>query len=418
MSHSRRTFLSRSLATGCSLAASPLLTPVSIASAPFENRLIVVILRGGMDGLGVVQPWGDPDFAALRAGSGMREIGQRNGPLPLNDFYAMHRALAPLMPLWRRGEVGFVNAVSTPYRNKRSHFDGQDLLEAGLEDTREGIRDGWLNRMLQVVPGISAETAYTIGPSGMLLTKGAAEVSEWSPQAVLAMTPQARRLMEHVMHDDPLFRDTLAEAMALSDIGESAQMMRAGGMDGAPDDMLSGMAAVRQGAQLAKDNAGAVHVAKFAAERLRGEARIAAFSINGWDTHARQDSALRGPLAQLAEMIVTLRDDLGPVWARTGVIAMTEFGRTVRINGTGGTDHGTGGTLVFAGGALRGGQVHGAWPGLDEAALFERRDLMPTSDVRAQAAWIMRGLFGLSRDVLENAVFPGLDMGADAGVVR
>lgn len=176
MSHSRRTFLSRSLATGCSLAASPLLTPVSIASAPFENRLIVVILRGGMDGLGVVQPWGDPDFAALRAGSGMREIGQRNGPLPLNDFYAMHRALAPLMPLWRRGEVGFVNAVSTPYRNKRSHFDGQDLLEAGLEDTREGIRDGWLNRMLQVVPGISAETAYTIGPSGMLLTKGAAEV--------------------------------------------------------------------------------------------------------------------------------------------------------------------------------------------------------------------------------------------------
>ena len=412
----RRGFLARSLALGCSAAASPLMTPVALASAPWENRLVVVILRGGMDGLGVVQPWGDPSFAALRERSGMRERGMAGGPLDLTDFYAMHQGLEALMPLWRAGELGFVNAVSTPYRNKRSHFDGQDLLEAGVPDGVQP-RDGWLNRMLQSVPGIEARTAYTIGSSGMLLTKGAAEVAQWSPQAVLAMTPQARRLMEHVMHDDPLFRDTLAEALMLSDSGEYAQMMRSGGMDGDPEDMLSGMAAVRQGAQLAKDNAGAVHVAKFAADRLREEARIAAFSINGWDTHARQDAALRAPLEQLAQMILTLKEGLGPVWGKTGVIAMTEFGRTARINGTGGTDHGTGGMMVYAGGALKGGQVLGAWPGLGEAALYQGRDLMPTSDVRAQAAAVMQGLFGLPRDVLETAVFPGLDMSGAASLV-
>lgn len=412
MSLSRRAFLSQTLAAGCSLAASPLLTPVAIASAPWENRLVVVILRGGMDGLGVVQPWGDPDFASLRAGGGRRSAG----PLDLTDFYALHPALAPLLPLWQAGELGFVNAVSTPYRNKRSHFDGQDLLEAGVA-AGGAIRDGWLNRMLQAVPGVEAETAYTIGTSGMLLTKGAAEVAEWSPQAVLAMSPQAQRLMEHVMHDDPLFRDVLSEALTLSASGDAAEMMQAGGMDGSADEMLSGMAAVRQGAQVAKDNAGADHVARFAADRLRGDARIAAFSINGWDTHARQDRALKRPLGQLARMILTLKEGLGPVWAKTGVIAMTEFGRTARLNGTEGTDHGTGGMMVYAGGALRGGQVLGDWPGLSEAALFDRRDLMPTSDVRAQAAAVMQGLFGLPRDLLEDTVFPGLDMGGAARLV-
>jgi len=412
---SRRDFLTRTLAVGCSAAASPLVTPVAIASDPGNvlgnNRLVVIILRGGMDGLGVVQPWGDPNFEALRGGQGGKP-GDPRGPIAVDGYYALHQALAPLMPLWRAGELGFVNAVSTPYRNRRSHFDGQDLLEAGVTEG-QAIRDGWLNRMLQAVPGVQAETAYTIGASGMLLTKGQASVAEWSPQSVLAMTPQARRLMEEVMHDDPLFRDTLTRAFELSASSGGMAMMQSD----RTEDMLEGMAAVRQGAQLAKDNAGAEHVARFAADRLKSDARIAAFSINGWDTHARQDAALRGPLSELAQMILTLRDQLGPVWGHTGVIAMTEFGRTARINGTNGTDHGTGGTMVLAGGALRGGQVHGRWPGLAEADLYQRRDLMPTSDVRAQAAWVMRGLFGLSREVLEGTVFPGLDLGEDPGLI-
>ena len=159
-------------------------------------------------------------------------------------------------------------------------------------------------------------------------------------------------------------------------------------------------------------------VAEFAAEQLRGDTRIASFSINGWDTHNRQDKSIKPALDRLADTVLGLQSGLGPdVWGKTAVVAMTEFGRTARINGTGGTDHGTGGVMVLAGGAIRGGQVLGKWPGLSEADLYDRRDLMPTSDVRALAAWIMRGLAGLDRAMLEKTVFPGLDMGADPGLL-
>jgi uncharacterized protein (DUF1501 family) len=156
----------------------------------------------------------------------------------------------------------------------------------------------------------------------------------------------------------------------------------------------------------------------FAAGRLRGDTRIAAFSLGGWDTHRGQNSALQRPLSRLQRIILRLQNQSGPqVWGRTTLIAMTEFGRTARQNGSAGTDHGTGGVIVLAGGALRGGRVFGGWPGLSEAALYDRRDLMPTSDVRAWAAWAMRGLFGLDRAVLEGAVFPGVQMGSDPGLI-
>ena len=156
----RRAFLLRSGALGCSLAASPLITPVSFAAAPWDRRLVVIILRGGMDGLDVVRPVGDPDYAALRPRI------DTQAPIDLDGFYAMHAGLAPLKPLWRKGQLGFVHAVSTPYRNKRSHFDGQDLLEAGTASLA-GVRDGWLNRLLQNVPGAAADTAYAIGHSDL-----------------------------------------------------------------------------------------------------------------------------------------------------------------------------------------------------------------------------------------------------------
>jgi uncharacterized protein (DUF1501 family) len=158
-------------------------------------------------------------------------------------------------------------------------------------------------------------------------------------------------------------------------------------------------------------------LAAFAAERLVDDTRIAAFSLGGWDTHRRQDNALPRALGQLADAILTLQTGLGPVWAKTAVIAMTEFGRTVRENGTQGTDHGTGGAMVLAGGAVRGGRVLGRWPGLDEADLYDRRDLLPTGDVRDYAAWALRSAFGIERAVLEGQVFPGLSLGADPGLL-
>ncbi|TDK41252.1 DUF1501 domain-containing protein [Antarcticimicrobium luteum] len=406
---SRRAFLARGAVLGCSAAASPFLTRVSYAAAPWDTRLVVIILRGGMDGLDVVQPYGAPEYATLRrtlAG------GPGRGASDLDGFFALHPALAPLMPLWARGEMGFVHAVSTPYRDKRSHFDGQDLLEAGTADLGS-VRDGWLNRMLQLVPGIEAQTAFALGHGEMKVLTGAAPVADWSPEAELSMSPQAMRLAELVMQDDPLFHPALAEALMLSQAapaGMAGNGDEDGDGDGAGTMMLPPTAGTGKGM---------VPVAEFAAQQLRGDSRLVSFSITGWDSHRNQSRVLGGALGQLAETVTTLHDGLGPeIWGKTAIVAMTEFGRTVGENGTGGTDHGTGGAMVLAGGALRGGRVHGRWPGLDEAALYDRRDLLPTGDVRAAAAWILRGVAGLDRAGLERTVFPGLDMGEDPRLLR
>ncbi|SFB84180.1 DUF1501 domain-containing protein [Tropicimonas isoalkanivorans] len=387
----RRRFLRTSAVLGCSAAASPLLTPVSFAAAPWDARLVVIILRGGMDGLDVVQPYGDREFASLRGGT--VGIGEASGDAQdLDGFFALHPALLPLLPLWTAGDLAVAHAVSTPYRDKRSHFDGQDLLEAGagFGPGERPARDGWLNRMLQGIPGLEAETAFAIGQEDPLLLRGDAPVANWAPGASLALTPQAELLLEIVCQDDVLFRDAIEEALQVS--GEIAD---GGAVKGAPH----------------------LQVAEFAAERLRAETRIAAFSINGWDTHRDQGHGLSRALGRLSDTILALQDGLGPVWGQTAVLAMTEFGRTVRPNGTGGTDHGTGGAMLMAGGAVRGGVVHGRWPGLGEADLYQRRDLLPTADVRGYAAAVMRELLGIDRTLLETTIFPGLRMEGTGGVI-
>lgn len=401
---SRRAFLVRSGAIGCTAAASPLWTPLSFAAAPWDTRLVVIILRGGMDGLDVVQPYGAPEYASLRktlAG------GPQNGAHDLDGFFALNPALGPLMPLWAAGELGFVHAVATPYRDKRSHFDGQDLLEAGTASLGSA-RDGWLNRMLQQVPGVEAQTAYSIGHGEMKVLSGPAPVADWSPDADLVMSPQAMRLAELIMQDDPLFHAALSEALSLSEGAQEAAMDEA---------EMSGNGMQMQVPRPGKGKSH-VKIAEFAAEQLRGDTRLASFSINGWDTHNRQQKSLAVALERLSDTILTLRDGVGgAVWRKTAIVAMTEFGRTARENGTGGTDHGTGGAMVLAGGAIRGGRVHGDWPGLAEEALYQRRDLMPTGDVRAAAGWIMHGMTGLDRGVIERVVFPGLDLGGDPGLL-
>jgi uncharacterized protein (DUF1501 family) len=387
----RRKFLASGLMIGCSAAASPLLTPVAFASAPWDNRLVVIVLRGAMDGLDAVRPVGDRDYAGLRP-----TLAVSDGQQELDGFWALHPAMSDLMPLYQSGELGFAHAVSTPYRDKRSHFDGQDILEAGTVGLDGGAgRNGWLNRMLAGVPGITAETAYAIGTERLLILRGDVPVSRWTPEARLNLSPQARLLLDIVHRDDPLFHAASEGAMRIVDELEAEE----------------------DGADPARNARAHVQLAEFAASRLLGESRIASFSVSGWDTHSQQERGLGQALTRLSETILTLRTELGPVWDKTAVLCLTEFGRTARENGTRGTDHGTGGAMIFAGGAMRGGQVIADWPGLSESDLYVGRDLMPTRDVRAHAAWVMRGLFGLDRSVLEGTVFPGLDMGRDAGLV-
>ena len=401
----RRRFLMGGAALGCSAAASPFVTPVAMAAAPWDARLVVVILRGAMDGLDVIQPYGDPALAGLRPTLLTGEAGEA---IDLDGFYALHPLFAPLKPMWDAGQFGAVHAVSTPYRDKRSHFDGQDILEAGIPDlAKGGLRDGWLNRMLQVVPDLEAEVAFAIGREQMLVLSGEAPAARWSPDARLQISANARALLNVVHHDDPIFRDASEDAVEIAEqIGLQSEL----------NEETRTMMMTRMAGNL-RPSGEHVKIAEFAASRLRGNTRIASFSINGWDTHARQRNALRRGANTLTDTILTLQAGLGPVWDKTAVLCFTEFGRTARENGSQGTDHGTGGAMLFAGGALRGGQVLGAWPGLGEGELYAGRDLMPTRDVRSFAAWVMRDLMGIDRTTLEQAVFPGLDLGSNPGLV-
>ena len=403
---------------GCSAAAHPFMTTVTLAGAdggaPLgDHRLVVIILRGAMDGLDVLRPVGERTFEGYRPTLAATES------LDLDGFFGLHLGLSGLHPLWQSGELAFVHATSTPYRDKRSHFDGQDLLEAGTSPDLPSahLRDGWLNRMLQSVPGLQSETAFAVGRQEMRIMRGPAPVMDWSPDTAVNLSPQAQLLLEQVYHDDPLFMAAAAEAMMLSDLDLGDEM---GGLAMNGEEMGSMMMAetpavpVLRGARLGE----ADRVADYAAERLRGATRIAAFSLTGWDTHKGQGKGFGRALARLERSILRLKSGLGPeIWGKTTVLAMTEFGRTVAENGTGGTDHGTAGAMLVAGGAIRGGKVYGQWPGLEEADLFERRDLMPTSDVRAWAAHAMRGLYGFDRGLLQDKVFPGLEMGEDPGLI-
>lgn len=397
----KRRFFLRNIGLGaaCSLAAHPLLTSVTLAQAaggaPLgKHRFISVILRGGMDGLDVLRPYGDPDWAALRPHLSAGPLGP-----DLNGFYALHPGLEGLLPLWQAGELGFVQATSTPYRDKRSHFDGQDLLEAGLGMEaglgQEG-QSGWLNRLLGLMPGVESETAYAFGLDAAPILAGPATARLWSPNLRLALSPQAERLLTQLYHEDPLFRDTASEALALAALNENGAM--GGGAASYP---------------------AVTALADFAAGRLREATRIAAFSLGGWDTHRGQPGALAGALGRLQHLILRLKAQMGPeVWGQTLLMAMTEFGRTARENGTRGTDHGTGGLMILAGGALRGGRIYGDWPGLAEADLYDRRDLLPTSDLRLWVARGLRGLYGVKSAALGQTVFPGLDFSPGDDLLR
>lgn len=373
----RRAFLRSGFALGCAAAAAPALTPLRLLAAPGENRLVVIVLRGAMDGLGIFPPAADREYAALRPGLAAQVSKEL---VPLDGRFGMDGRLAALEPLWRAEELAVAHAVSTPYRDKRSHFDGQDLLENGGEEVGV-LKDGWLNRVAALLPGATAAEALSVGRDAMLLTSGAAPFGSWAPGQQLILRNDERGLLTRIYAQDPLFAEAVAMAEALSaDAGERRES-----------------------------------AAAYAARRLAGEARIAAFSIGGWDTHANQHGALGRPLAALSEAILALRSGLGPAWSRTLVVAMTEFGRTARENGNRGTDHGTGGAALLAGGALRGGRIYGSFPGIAERQLYGGRDLEPTEDVRRHAAWAISAQFGLPRAALETAIFPGLDMGGAPG---
>jgi uncharacterized protein (DUF1501 family) len=374
------------LAGGASFAAWAYLPKFARAADGRDPRLIVVILRGALDGLATVAPVGDPDYAALHGSIALAADGPHPATM-LDSLFALHPSMPEFARMYRENHAAVIHAVATPYRD-RSHFDGQDVLESGFAGPGR-VQSGWLNRALQGLPrGERVMSALAVGPTTPLVLRGAAPTVGWSPVALpQADDDTAARLVELYRHRDPQLANALTQGLQLDKIAQSDDMR--------PKPGINGMRVVARGAaklMVADDGP-----------------RIAALAFDGWDTHANEG----GPVGRLAQLLSGLdgalaefESGLGAHWRDTAVVVATEFGRTVRINGTEGTDHGTGTIALLAGGAVKGGRVISNWPSLRPASLYEGRDLAPTTDLRVVIKGVLADHLGLSERVLAEAVFP------------
>lgn len=369
-----------------------------------DPRFLTIVLRGALDGLAAVAPVGDPDWVRLR-GDNALTLGSATPALPLDNFFALNPAMPNLARMYRAGHATIVHAVASPYR-ERSHFDGQDVLESGF--IKPGASDtGWLNRALATMaPAERArggKEVFAVGPVTPLIVRGAAPVMSWTPPKLPPATQDTvMRLLDLYRHTDP------ALARALEERVDLAQIAREGGLATSP----------QKGGRPAQKGPGA-YIKKYFADSAGAAAtflarddgpRIGALAFDGWDTHADEGVA-SGHLAlwldALDGALAAVESGMGPAWNQTVVTVVTEFGRTARINGTAGTDHGTATVAFLAGGALKGGRVIADWPGVGEAHLYEDRDLKPTTDLRAVLKGVLRDHLRVDARALDDKVFPG-----------
>ena len=371
---------------GASFAAWAYLPKFARAADGRDPRLIVVILRGALDGLATVAPIGDPDYVALHGSIALSADGPHAATM-LDSFFALHPSMPEFARMYRENKAAVIHAVSTPYRD-RSHFDGQDVLESGYAGPGR-VQSGWLNRALEVLPkGERVTRALAVGPTTPLVLRGVAPTVGWAPVALpQADDDTAARLVDLYRHRDPALGVALSQGLQLE--------MVALGDDMRPKPGVNNMRVVARGAAkvMAADDG----------------PRIAALAFDGWDTHANEG----GPVGRLAQLLSGLdgalaefESGLSGRWRDTVVVVATEFGRTVRINGTEGTDHGTGTIALLAGGAVKGGRVIANWPTLKPASLYEGRDLAPTTDLRAVIKGVLSDHLGISENALASSVFP------------
>jgi uncharacterized protein (DUF1501 family) len=392
MNPKRRRFL---IGAGA-LAATAAIPHALFAHTGGSSRLVVVILRGALDGLAAVPPFADPDYTNLHRELAIGAPGGPDGALALNNTFGLHPSLSFLHERFAAGELAVFHAVASPYRD-RSHFDGQNVLENGL--TRPiGTADGWLNRALAALPrgkGQSADRAVAISQNVPLILRGEAPVISKSPQATPDVDEDLLARLADLYSKDDWFSARLSEAV------QTEKMV-----DGAADPGAKAAAPMRAAYP---DRVGAV--ARMASELMRsdGGPEIAVIEAGGWDTHANQGGAkglLATRLAGLDQGMKALADGLGRLWPQTAVLVVTEFGRTAAVNGTRGTDHGTGGCAFLVGGAVRGGQVIADWPGLRRTALLDNRDLKPTLDLRSVFKAVLDEHMHVDANTLAKRVFP------------
>ncbi len=371
MSLTRRHLLA-ALATAPALTLWPRVSASAAASSDAADaRLLVVLLRGGLDGLHALPPIADPAYAQLRGALMPKD------PLRLDGNFALHPSLEVMHGLYGEGQLLPVVAVAPPYR-QRSHFDAQDCLENGTASP--GGNTGWLNRCVAALPRTEGLAIATVMP---LILRGQGDATTWSPPLPQEINPILVQKLQPLYAADPALSSAFARAVA----GEGE------------DEGMAGR--VRAGARLPQTLQAA---ARFMSKP--DGPRIGFVEDSGWDTHGNQAGVLQRKLAELDNALGAYRGGMGEAWSRTVVAIVTEFGRTAAVNGTGGTDHGTGGAAFLAGGAVRGGRVIGDWPGLAAGQLNEGRDLRATTDLRALFKGVLAQHLLLDESLLETKVFP------------
>lgn len=396
----RRRFLK---ATGA-LAASAAIPNALFAHTGGSARLVVVILRGALDGLAAVPPYADPDYLGLHRELAIAAPGVADGALPLDHTFGLHPSFAFLHERYAAGELVVFQAVASPYRD-RSHFDGQNVLENGLTKPI-GTADGWLNRALSGLPrgpGRPGERAVAISQNIPLILRGDTPVISKSPQATPDVDEDLLARLADLYSKDDWFSARLSEAVQT----EAMTAQPGAAMSAQPATAMASNGTAIKPAGADRVSA----VTRMAATLMRSEGgpEVAVIEATGWDTHANQGGA-KGTLAQrlagLDRALSTLADELGPLWGQTAVLVVTEFGRTASMNGTRGTDHGTGGCAFLVGGPVRGGRVIADWPGLARTALLDGRDLRPTLDLRSVFKAVLDEHLRVDSKTLSTRIFP------------
>jgi uncharacterized protein (DUF1501 family) len=404
----RREFLA-----GAAVASSGMLMTNSIAFAgsTTRTRFVFVILRGALDGLAAVPPYGDADYARLRGEVALAPPGAAGGALKLDGLFGLHPSLAFLHESFGAHELVVFHAIASPYR-ERSHFDGQDVLENGYARAH-AVQTGFINRALAALPADhnarGGALGIALGQNVPLVMRGPAPVASWSPAHLAALDEDTLQRISDRYSTDALLSQRLADALATQSVASAAAdapAMQGSAGEPAPRELLAQREAgnVRRGAPYKE----IIHATAGFLKSDDGP-RVAVFDASGWDTHANEGGAegqLAARLAGLDSGMRSLKDELGPVWRDTAVLIVTEFGRTAAVNGTRGTDHGTAAAAFLVGGAVDGGRVIATWPGLSSRALYEGRDLAPTLAMHSVLKGVLADHLQVPTRALESSVFP------------
>ena len=397
----RRAFLRRAALFGA--AGVVMLSPTAWAARALggdssRKRLVVVFMRGAVDGLSVVVPYGEANYYDSRPTLAIARAGGDGAVVDLDGFFGLHPALASLEPQWRDGTLAFVHACGSPDPT-RSHFDAQDYMESGTPGVKS-TADGWMNRVLAVMPGQASPTeALSLGANVPRILSGRMPVANIAlGRGAARPLPMDRPIVETAF--DRMYRgsDPLSRAY------QEGRTARAKLMSELEQDMTEANNDAPSPKGFPDDTARLAHLIA-----RDPSIRLAFLALGGWDTHVNQ-GASKGQLAShlepLGQGLASFATALGPHYHDTVILVISEFGRTVRQNGNGGTDHGHGNVMWVMGGPVRGRKVYGAWPGLSTAQLYQERDLAVTTDFREPIAAVLRGHMGLS-DTQIDRVFPG-----------